>query len=255
MTRCLSRLRIPLLVTAALVSGVVELTPAARAARTQPFTEAEIFFELNDTDGDLGIHASIDGEPWTALEIEGPGGRELLDIVSRGRLRAQGLTQLSFESAEPSFDELAPADFFRRFPEGRYEIEARAQEGGTIRSKVFLSHVLAAPPENVLVSGASAAESCDEEPLPTVSAPVLIRWDPVTQSHPEIGRRGRITVSRYELIIEGEDVNLSLELPPTVTQFEIPTAVTDRGDEFKFEIIVRTTTGNNTAVESCFRMQ
>jgi hypothetical protein len=111
MTTCLSRLRIPLLVTAAFVFGVVELMPAARAARTQPFTEAEIFFELNDTDGDLGIHASIDGEPWTALEIEGPGGRELLDMVSRGRLRTQGLTQLSLESAEPAFDELAPADF------------------------------------------------------------------------------------------------------------------------------------------------
>ena len=45
-----------------------------------PFDEAELFFELNDTDGDLGIHALIDGEPWKKLEIAGPGERELLNI-------------------------------------------------------------------------------------------------------------------------------------------------------------------------------
>ena len=88
------------------------------------FPVAELFFELNDTDGDLGIHADIDGGPWTSMLIEGPDDRPLLNIVSSGRLRAQGMTQLAFESAEPSFDELDPSNFFRRFPEGKYEIEA-----------------------------------------------------------------------------------------------------------------------------------
>ena len=40
-----------------------------------PFNVATIYFELNDTDGDLGIHALIDGEPWKILEIEAPNGR------------------------------------------------------------------------------------------------------------------------------------------------------------------------------------
>jgi hypothetical protein len=113
-------------VAAALLLGATVLMPAAQAQHPLRFAEAQVFFELNDTDGDLGIHASIDGGPWTNLQIEGPGDRVLLDIVSRSRLRTQGLTQLSFESAEPPFDELAPEDFFRRFPQGRYEIEARA---------------------------------------------------------------------------------------------------------------------------------
>jgi hypothetical protein len=150
---------------------------------------------------------------------------------------------------------LAPPDFFRRFPEGRYEIEGRAQGGGTIESIAILSHVLAAPPENILVSGAPAAESCDVEPLPTVAAPVTIDWDPVRQSHPEIGKRGPIKVSRYQFFLEAEGVNLGIDLPPTVTEFEIPMGLTDRDKVFKFEIIVRTTTGNNTAVESCFKVQ
>jgi hypothetical protein len=255
MTTRMSRLLILPLVTAALLLSAAVLVAGVRAQRPQRFAEAQLFFELNDTDGDLGIHASIDGEPWTALEIEGPGDLRLLNIFSRGPLRTQGLTQLSFESAEPSFDELNPRNFFRRFPEGRYEIEARAQEGGTIESTAVLSHVLAAPPENILISGAPAADSCDAEPVPTVSAPVVIDWDPVTRSHPEIGKRGRITVSRYELFVEGEGVNLGVDLPPTVTEFEVPMSLTAPGEEFKFEIIVRTTTGNNTAVESCFRLQ
>ena len=254
MTRRMSRLLALSAVTAALVVCAAAFVPDARAQRPQRFSEAELFFELNDTDGDLGIHASIDGEPWTDLEIEGPGDRTLLNIFTRGQLRTQGLTQLFFESAEPSFDELNPADFFRRFPEGRYEIEGRAHGGGRIESTAVLSHVLAAPPENILVSGAPAAESCDAKPLPTVSAPVIIDWDPVTRSHPEIGKRAPIKVSRYQLFVEGEGVHLALDLPPTVTEFEIPMGLTNPGKEYKFEIIVRTTTGNNTAVESCFRL-
>lgn len=254
MTRHMSRLPSLLLVTGAVLLSAA-LMPAAQAERPQRFSEAELFFELNDTDGDLGIHASIDGEPWTELDIEGPDGLQLLDILSRGQMRNQGLTQLSFESAEPPFDELSSADFFRRFPEGKYEITGRAQGGATIESTAVLSHVLAAPPENILVSGAPAAESCDAEPLPTVSAPVIIRWDRVERSHPEIGKQGPIKVSRYQLFVEGEGIMLGVDLPPTVTQFEVPMAVTDLETEFKFEIIVRTATGNNTAVESCFRLQ
>lgn len=251
--RTLSRLA---LLFVALLLAAAALTSTARARPSRQFSEAGIFLELNDTDGDLGIHASIDGEPWTHLEIDGPGDRDLLDIVSRGSLRAQGLTQLFFESAEPPFDELSPAAFLARFPEGRYEIEGRTADGiGTLESTVFLSHVLAAPPANVRLSGVLAAESCDSDPLPTVSVPVLIQWDPVTASHPEIGKAGRIKVRRYQLFVESEDVNLSVDLPSAVTEFEVPAGVTEAGNEFKFEVIVQTTTGNNTAIESCFRVQ
>src|SRR5688572_4842346 len=77
----------------------------------------------------IGMTVALDGGPWASLDIEAPGDIRLLDIISRGRLRMQGMTQLDFESAEPSFDELSPAAFFRRFPEGRYEISARTQAG------------------------------------------------------------------------------------------------------------------------------
>jgi hypothetical protein len=239
----------------ALACAALAVTAAAgvQTGNSRRFSEAQIFIELNHTDGDLGLHASIDGESWTRLEIEGPGELPLLNLSSRGRLSAQGLTQLAFESAEPPFEELPPARFFRRFPEGRYEIEALAKDGVEIESVAFLSHVLAAPPDNVLVSGVAAAEDCDAV-LPQVHPPVVIQWDRVATSHPEVGRSGPVSIAKYQLFVEGQGTTLSLDLPPTVTRVEVPELVTRRGKEFKFEIIARTTRGNNTAVESCFRL-
>ena len=225
---------------------------ARQGPETEPFEQAELFFELNDTDGDLGIHAAIDGGTWTSLDVEGHG--NLLRIVTKGTLRTQGLTQLAFESAEPDFEELDPKDFFSRFPEGVYDIEGTAQEGGTFKSKVSLSHVMAAPPE-ATVSGLPTAENCDAVDLPEVVGPVLIDWAPVETSHPDIGKSGSVTISRYQFFVEQGETKLSVDLPPEVTEFEIPTSITDLGGVFKFEIIARTSTGNNTAIESCFRAQ
>jgi hypothetical protein len=254
MTRQLSRATV-LSITASLLTlgGAAAVRSAGQPDPAPLLTEAEIFLELNDTDGDLGIHGSIDGGPWTQLEIEGPNERPLMDIVSRGRLSLQGMTQLAFESAEPAFDELAPPDFLRRFPEGKYEIEARAQNGRTFEATARLSHILAAPPR-VTVSGIVASTDCDAD-VPLVPTPVVIDWDPVTTSHPAIGKAGPVHISRYQVFVEREGVNLGLDLPPNVTEFRVPAAVIALGSQFKFEVIARTTTGNNTAVESCFRVR
>jgi hypothetical protein len=241
------------LVTVPLALGVVDGESSAARDRSRPLAVAELFFELNDTDGDLGLHANVDSGGWTRLAIEGPRERELLAVLARGALGAQGLTQLSFESTEPPFDEIDPAALFRRFPEGVYEIEATAQDGGEYESRVRLSHVLAAPVVP-LVSGLPAAESCDAEPLPEVSAPVAIDWDPVVASHPDIGRPGPVSIARYQFFVEREAIKLSLDLPPGATEFEIPASLTPLPGVYKFEIIARTSAGNNTAVESCFRL-
>jgi hypothetical protein len=224
-----------------------------------PFDEARLFFELNHTDGDLGIHALIDGDAWKRLEIDGPNDVNLLEVFVRSRLRKQGLTEFFFESAEPTFDELPPKQFFQRFPEGVYDIGGVTLEGDELDSEVMLSHVLAAPPGNIQISGVDAAENCDADPLPSVSEPVTISWDPVTQSHPDIGTPGvAVEVEHYQLVLEREDPTLlvfSVELPPEVTSFEIPSGFIAFGDEFKFEIVVRAANGNQTAVESCFEVE
>jgi hypothetical protein len=243
------------LVLAAAVAAAAWLLPEAEAQRIQSFTQAELFLELNDTDGDLGLHASLDAGGWTSLEIEGPRGvGPLLSITTHRGLRQQGMTQLDFESTEPPFDELSPDEFLERFPEGRYAIEARALDGSAMRGVARVSHVLAAPPGNILLSTVPAAASCDEPP-PLVVPPVVIRWDAVTRSHPDLGRSGPVSISRYEVIVEGEGFSWSVELPPLVTEIEVPAGIISLGTDFKFEIVARTTAGNNTAVESCFQVQ
>jgi hypothetical protein len=176
----------------------------------------------------------------------------------QGRLRAQGLTELFFESAEPPFDELSPAAFFERFPEGEYEVGGRTLEGEHLESTLPVSHVIPAPAGGVQVSGVDAAESCDDDPIPSVAVPVVIDWEPVTASHPEIGESGAVEVVKYQVVVEREEPELlvlSVDLPPGVTSFEVPADFTELGEAFKFEILVRAATGNQTAIESCYVLQ
>jgi len=116
---------------------------------SEPLSEAQLYFELNDTDGDLGIHGKADGDAWRKLRIEGPNDEVLLDIKVKGMMRSQGLTELFFESAEPKFDELSPDEFFLRFPEGEYEIEAKTLDGEELEGEVALSHVIPAAPDGI----------------------------------------------------------------------------------------------------------
>lgn len=235
-----------------------------------PFDEAELFFELNNTDGDLGIHALIDGDAWKRLTIEDTKERKMLDIKVKGRLRRQGLTEIFFESAEPTFDELPPWKFFRRFPAGIYEIEGITLEGDELESEVELTHVMPAPPAPT-VNGEAMAVQCDDEEqgydATVVSAPVTIAWPAVTMSHPDPLGGGAgvqppiaVNIVNYEVVLEvelevdGEEFTsvFSVVLPPNATSFTVPAEFIALGDEFKYEVLAREETFNQTAVESCF---
>ena len=108
---------------AILLLGAVAPADWVSAAGKEPFDEAHVFFELNNTDGDLGIHSLIDGDAWDKLIIRDPDLNSLLKINVKGKLKKQGLTELFFESAEPPFESdepdevtLSPKKFFKRFP-------------------------------------------------------------------------------------------------------------------------------------------
>ena len=228
------------------------------------FEEAQIYLELNDTDGDLGIHGLIDGDAWKSLEIEGPGEQELMNVWLRTSLRRQGLTEFFFESAEPPFDELSPAAFLRRFKPGIYEIEAVSLDGEEFEEEARLSHVLAGPPRNVTVNGKPGASNCDGD-LPVVSAPVTIDWAPVTMSHPTIGTPSvPVNVMQYQFVCEieredrvPEEIVFFVDLPAGRTQFTCPaefTALSIDG-EVKYEIITKLNNNNQTAIESCFELE
>ena len=231
------------------------------------FAVAEIFFELNNTDGDLGIHALIDGEPWKRLTIENPQEKRILNIAATSRLRRQGLTELFFESAEPTFDELAPRRFFRRFPEGTYEIEGITIDGVELESETEITHAMPAPADPT-VNGLAMARVCDDEDpaydAPTVVLPITISWPPVSTTHPTLGHPQSspdITIVNYQLVVETEldgpdgsefTTVFSTIVPPDVTSVTVPAEFLAQSDEFKYEVLAREESWNQTATESCF---
>lgn len=229
------------------------------------FEVAELYLELNDTDGDLGFHGLIDGDEWKRLRIINPEGRPLMNAWLRGALRDQGLTEFFFESAEPTFDELDPAEFLARFPEGAYEIEGVTVDGEEIEGESELSHTLAGPAPNLRVNGIAAADGCDI-PLAGVVAPVTISWDPVTMSHPDLGNTGiPVTVRQYELVAEierGDDdvpdvLVFKVDMLPNNgggLSFTLPADFVGDYEEFKFEVVTKLDNGNQTATESCFEL-
>jgi hypothetical protein len=234
--------------------------PSGAAAQSAGYGKARLFFELNNTDGDLGIHADLDGDPWRRLTIEDAGGERMLDIEVTGRLRSQGLTELAYESAEPPFDKLAPAEFFRRFPEGEYRIKGVALDGKEMTATAKLSHVIPAPPGTIRVSGMAVPKDCDAGPVPSVAKPVVVSWNPVTAAHPDLGKQGSIEISGYQLVVEphsSSELVLSVNLPPTAKSFEVPKDFIALGgaEGFKIEILATAANGNQTATESCFKLK
>ncbi len=240
-----------------LVAALPLMTPFAYAHNYDDddeeleFDEAHLFFELNDTDGDLGIHGKVDGDEWKKIRIENPNERVIMRIKARGQLRRQGITELFFESAEPTFDELPPEEFFRRFPAGTYEIEGITTDHQEIESETELTHLIPAAPEAV-VNGMEADEDCGLEF--NRDDDIVISWPPVTSSHAFLGEPGTPTVVNYEVVVEIDDEpwKSSTILPPHVTSFEVPDEILALSDEIKFEILVREESYNQSAMESCF---
>ena len=239
-----------------------------------PFDVAEIFFELNDTDGDLGIHALIDGDPWKRLTIEDQRERKILNVFVRGRLKKQGLTEFFFESAEPPFESdedpseaLPPEQFFRRFPPGIYEIEGRTLDGEERESEAEITHAMPAPPEPE-VNGHEMSDDCDEN-VPIVGAPgdaVVITWPHVVSTHPDLGNPqgalGVISIHNYQVVVELEvepvpaifSVTLAPDPGADEMSMTIPPEFLALGEEFKYEVLAREQSWNQTAVESCFQL-
>lgn len=260
--------KIPVFVLAAAMSTSTLVVADNHDDEEIPFDEFNLFNELNNTDGDLGIHFVLDGDPWKSIEIEGPDGRReraLIEVKTRGPLRRQGGTELAFESAEPEFEEQSPEEFFARFPEGIYEAEGIGLEGEELESESLYTHTMPAPADGVKVSGTLTnleGECADDADVPfvSVSKPIVISWNQVELSHPVIGNTNLpIEIETYVLVVEDDegDAVLSILIPADEEadsySFTIPDDYIEITNVWKFEIIATEAEGGNaTAVESCF---
>jgi hypothetical protein len=220
--------------------------PKAWAAEI-PFSKAKIIIEFNSTGNDVGVQVLLDGEPWKRVKIKSPNGNQLLDIISSGSLRKQGLTELFFESSEPSLDEVPLAVFLARFPEGRYEFEGITVDGVELKGKATLTHVIPAGP--VIVS---PLEGAVVDP-----SNLVISWERVTE---KIAGSGKLKIVSYQVIVERTDNDqlgaalrtFDIRLPATsdpIQSVTVPAEFLEPGTQYKFEVLAIEAGGNQTITE------
>ncbi|MGH9789069.1 MAG: fibronectin type III domain-containing protein [Candidatus Acidiferrales bacterium] len=213
-----------------------------------PFSQTRIIIEVNATDGDAGIQIFLDAEGWTRLEVFDPNGQQILDFSANGSVEQQGITELFFESAEPSFEEQTLDELFLLFPAGMYKFEATTDEGKKLSGKATLTHLIPAGPELV---------SPEEGAVVNPALPVVISWEPVTDSFP--GTQPGVNVVAYQVIVEQvkpKSVRVfSITLPATTTQATVPPELFQTNAEYKFEVLAIEASGNQTISESTFKTQ
>jgi hypothetical protein len=220
--------------------------PAADGVKTQTakkpggtplrFDDASLFIEINATDGDAGLQADIDAEAWRRVIVLDPKGRKMLDFRGVGRMRGWGLTGLSFESAEPGFDEVPFAKFKARFPEGKYRFRGRTIENRLIVGAAKLTHVIPKQPKVLFPTEDAIVPAGD----------LTVEWEPVT-------RPKGVKIVDYEVILGGEDgESASIELPPTATSLTLPGALLKPESEYAIEVLARERSGNRTITEVPF---
>jgi len=235
----------PSLLVAAVALVGAGMAPASWAAEEVPFSISKMIIEFNATADDVGVQVLLDGEPWKKLAIFSPTGRRILDVAPRRSLQLQGLTELFFESSEPSLDDLPLADFLARFPAGIYEFEGETVDGVKMEGEATFTHVIPAGPEIV------SPVSFTQDPPVVDPDSLVIEWEPVTTTIAS----GALTIAGYQVIVEQVTPLrvLSLALPAAVTSVVIPPEFfVQLGTLHKFEVLAIEAGGNQTITEGEF---
>jgi hypothetical protein len=205
---------------------------AAPPAAAKPLSIARIYIEYNESANDLGFHVSLDGEDWEELEIRDPRGTVIFEVESGGGYTDLGLTELFFEGAEPTLDEVPLAQLLAKFPAGRYRFVGTTVGNRSIDGSAILSHAVPAGP--VVTTEVSGGD-------------VVIRWEPVTGPPPGFPNRA-VNVVRYQILV---DPFLDVTLPGTATELELPDEVVDAlgAGEHPIEVLAIDASGNQTITE------
>ena len=196
-----------------------------------------MIIEFNSTDEDVGIQVFLDGEAWHRLQIVAPNGREILDVKAKGTLKELGLTELFFESEEPSLEDLPLEDFLALFPEGEYRFFGRTVEGDRLFATATFTHAI---PNGPVILAPAAGGVVDPDNA-------VVVWNPVT------GPPG-IEIVAYQVIVEREDPlrTFSVTVPASVTSVTIPPEFLEPGTEYKVEVLAIEAGGNQTISELDF---
>ena len=220
----------------ATVAIALAVTVMAIPAWAKKLADAEIFFEINDTDGDAGIQVFLDGEGWDAMQMTGPNGVEFSVLAERG-IGMQGITEFFFESAEPSFDEQPLEDLLALFPAGKYRFKGTTTDGKVLKGKARLTHRL---PDAPLLLFPADGDDVDPDDA-------VFTWQAVPDPPGS-------EIDSYIVVVECEEPGseMAVEVPADITQITVPPEVLDEQDECKWEVLAVEESGNKTISEGEF---
>jgi hypothetical protein len=208
--------------------GLVVTTTPVPAAN---LNNVHIFFEFNFTDNDLGVQVFLDAPAWRSLTIMEPYGTRILQLNAQGALGVLGLTELFWESDEPS-----PAEVLAKFPPGRYQFEITDVDGKVHTGMAMLSHDLPAPSVVLFPEENGSVEPDD----------LTVRW-----THPQPSQ-----LVGFQVIVTNETSGIetaTFTLPASATQVHVaPEALAEPGKKHKIEVLAISKNENKTIVEVAF---
>jgi hypothetical protein len=246
-----------MLSSAALALSLAASAPSSWAQGELQFAELRVFVEINATDGDAGFQASVDADEWREVTIRDPNGRTIYMVKGKGSVGDQGLTENSFESAEPSCEEVPLIEFLDRFPVGAYRFTGKTAEGGILEGEATLTHALPGAPLALTPHAVGGIDS---------SLPVVITWLPgggLGNCPPGPGGPPAelVELFGFQVIVEREVpeplVTFAADVPASATSLTIPAEFLEPGATYKFEVIAIEARedggrGNQTISESFF---
>jgi hypothetical protein len=224
------------------IAGLLGTAPQPWA---EPFSQAGILIEVNASAGDGGIQIFVDGAGWNKLKVFDPDGKEIFDVSASNSVGVTGVTELRFESAEPTFQDLPLDQLLARFRAGKYKFEGRTVDGRGLTGQATLRHNIPAGPQIT-----SPSEGVT---LPPVG--VIIDWAPVTNAFP--GTTLPVTVVGYQVIVERVKPQpllvFNVTLPATVTEVRVPDQFIEPNADYKIEVLAIEQSLNQTITESSFK--
>jgi hypothetical protein len=221
------------------------------------FEEADIFFELNATARDVGVHVSLDAGSWKELQILDPRGRKVIAVEPEGSAERIGLTELFFEGEEPSLREVPFSRFLALFPVGSYVFRGRTTGNQLLRSTDRLTADLPCPVR--LTSPAADGR------LPLDG--LTVRWTaPAGTYDPDrqlCRGRDRVRIAGFQVVVEfvKEERDFlrefSVILSPGARRVQVPPQFLREGARFpdtalRVEVLALERSGNKTITERLY---
>lgn len=236
-------MRVRLMMVCGLLVSAIGLAVEAGGGGRQDessFEDARLIIEFNATDEDVGVQLFVDGDPWKLLRVFDPNGTRILEIKGTGSLKTQGLTELFFESSEPSLKDVSLEEFLARFPEGEYEYEGITTEGEEIDGTAVFTHAI---PEGPILL--TPIEDSVQNPDSTV-----VSWLPVPDPPGSEITAYQVIVTQILDVLPKRE--FSVNVPADVNSVTVPSEFMASDAEYEFEVLAIEAGGNQTLSSSGF---